>query len=190
MRCNVEGCPECEDLIRHGPVMTRVYAMPSADTLQVGVIRGFVERHLGHHYLPIIDPFARDSTFAQVTNDINPRTRATFHMDAEDFLSKLLDEGVYTDAVIFDPPFSPTQMKELYESFGLNAKKPYAHYTHSWTKEKDLVAKLLVPGGVVVTFGWNSCGMGKKRKFRPLELMLVCHGAGHNDTICVAEEKT
>jgi hypothetical protein len=41
------------------------------------------------------------------------------------------------------------------------------------------------PGTVVLSFGWNSAGMGKG--FRMDEIMLVAHGGAHNDTICVAE---
>jgi hypothetical protein len=38
---------------------------------------------------------------------------------------------------------------------------------------------------VVLSFGWNSAGMGDF--FEPVELLLVAHGGAHNDTICVAE---
>jgi hypothetical protein len=41
----------------------------------------------------------------------------------------------------------------------------------------------------VLSFGWNSAGMGKKYGFEQIEIMLVCHGAAHNDTICLAERR-
>jgi hypothetical protein len=31
--------------------------------------------------------------------------------------------------------------------------------------------------------------MGKKRGMELVEIMLVSHGIGHNDTICMAEQK-
>lgn len=31
--------------------------------------------------------------------------------------------------------------------------------------------------------------MGKKRGYTIEEILLVCHGPGHNDTICMAESK-
>lgn len=40
------------------------------------------------------------------------------------------------------------------------------------------------------SFGWNSAGMGISRGFDLIELLTVCHGAAHNDTICVAERRT
>ena len=32
--------------------------------------------------------------------------------------------------------------------------------------------------------------MGKKRGYEIVEGMIVCHGGGHNDTICMAERRT
>lgn len=37
----------------------------------------------------------------------------------------------------------------------------------------------------LLSFGWNSCGMGEG--FELLEILLVAHGGAHNDTICLAE---
>lgn len=44
-------------------------------------------------------------------------------------------------------------------------------------------------GGEVLSFGWNSVGMGKSRGFEIVEIMLVSHGGMHNDTIYVREVK-
>lgn len=41
----------------------------------------------------------------------------------------------------------------------------------------------------MLSFGWNSAGMGLEG-FRRLEILLVAHGGAHNDTICVADEAT
>jgi hypothetical protein len=48
---------------------------------------------------------------------------------------------------------------------------------------------VLLDNGIVLSFGWNTVGMGKKRGFEILEIMLVCHGGAHNDTICMAERR-
>lgn len=48
--------------------------------------------------------------------------------------------------------------------------------------------ELITDDGVVLTFGWNSVGMGKE-KFTLIEVMLVSHGADRNDTICIAERR-
>jgi hypothetical protein len=41
----------------------------------------------------------------------------------------------------------------------------------------------------VLSFGWNSMGMGKKRGYAITEGLMVCHGVGHNDTLCMAETR-
>jgi hypothetical protein len=59
----------------------------------------------------------------------------------------------------------------------------------AWAEERDVISRILKPGGVVLSFGWNSNGMGKGRGFEIEEILLVAHGASHNDTICLAERK-
>ena len=44
-------------------------------------------------------------------------------------------------------------------------------------------------GGTVLTMGWNSVGIGASRNFEKLEILLVSHGAQHNDTIVTVERK-
>jgi hypothetical protein len=44
-------------------------------------------------------------------------------------------------------------------------------------------------GTIALSFGWSSVGFGKNRGWRMIEILLVCHGGAHNDTICVAEVK-
>lgn len=44
-------------------------------------------------------------------------------------------------------------------------------------------------GGKVISFGWNSCGIGKTRGFEIERILIVCHGGHHNDTICTVEKK-
>lgn len=59
----------------------------------------------------------------------------------------------------------------------------------NWKPERDIIADILVNDAIVLSFGWNSIGMGNPRGFEIVELLLVCHGVGHNDTICMAERK-
>jgi hypothetical protein len=49
---------------------------------------------------------------------------------------------------------------------------------------------LLTQDSVVLSFGWNSVGFGKGLGFELEELLLVCSGADHNDTICIAERRS
>jgi hypothetical protein len=51
---------------------------------------------------------------------------------------------------------------------------------------RDLMRQIAKPGAVCLSFGWNTVGMGKGWSIK--EILLVCHGGAHNDTICMAEQ--
>ena len=157
--------------------------MPNSDTFSVPAIGGFVRKYL-QGSKESVDLFARNKRIARWTNDLNPKTAAEYHMDVLDFLRMLKAEGVKSDCVLFDPPYSPRQIAECYESVGIRVGKD-AQRTCGWTKERKLIREILSVGAVVLSFGWNSVGMGKG--FAIEEVLIVCHGGGHNDTICMAE---
>jgi len=166
--------------------MSRVWAMPSGDTLSIPPIAGFVASHLVNHAVTV-DPFARNSRVATFRNDLNPETAAEYHMDARAFLQMLIDKGVVADAVIMDPPYSARQTAELYSSIGLKTSMQDTQLGATNKQCRDLFRKLLRPNGKVLSFGWNSCSMGPT--WETLEIMLVSHGGNHNDTICMAERE-
>lgn len=56
------------------------------------------------------------------------------------------------------------------------------------TKKKE-ISRIVKRGGKVITFGWNSGGIGQKYGFEIERILLVPHGGWHNDTICVVERK-
>jgi hypothetical protein len=58
-----------------------------------------------------------------------------------------------------------------------------------WTEHKATLANLILEGGIVISCGWNSSGMGLQNGFQIREILLVCHGGGHNDTIVTVEQK-
>jgi hypothetical protein len=51
------------------------------------------------------------------------------------------------------------------------------------------IDRVLKPGGHVITCGWNTVGMGKVAGYEIVEILLVCHGSDHNDTITLVECK-
>ncbi len=51
------------------------------------------------------------------------------------------------------------------------------------------MARVIKPGGKVITYAYNSSGLGKKRGFEIIRILIVPHGAEHNDTICTVEKK-
>ena len=162
--------------------------MPNHNTFSIKPIREFVEKYLATSIFSV-DPFARNSTLATATNDLNPDTSADHHMTAKDFLSMLRSEKIRPDLVIFDPPYSIGQIKQCYDDFGLDFTQHDAQYMPAWVEERDLIEEIISDDGVVLSFGWNTNCMGKARGFYIAEIMLVAHGGPHNDTICVAERK-
>lgn len=165
---------------------TRAWGMPTPDTFDCEPIKGFVQKYLMASKVSV-DPFARNKRWATHTNDLNPNTAADSHMDAEEFLKKLADEGVESDLIISDPPYSPRQVKECYDSIGIVMKQNDALLGLTRKRLKAQINRLVIPGGFCLHFGWNTVGMG--RGWEIVEILLVCHGSDHNDTICMAEVK-
>ena len=158
--------------------------MPSKNTFDILPIGKFVRYYLNKSEVSI-DPFARNKKWATYTNDLNPHTSAEYHLLAVDFLQLMVGKHVKADLVFFDPPYSARQVKGCYDNVGLRMTGREG----AWRKEKNLIDRILIPGGIVLSFGWNSIGQGIKRHYEISEILLVCHGGAHNDTICLAEQK-
>ncbi len=161
---------------------SREWAMPSADTFSVKPIGEFVLRHLRG---VVVDPFARDTALATHSNDLNPDTLARHHMDAREFLEMLHRDGVHADCVLFDPPYSPRQISECYRAAGLSVGMQDTQSGRFKREVRERIRAIVRPGGVVLSFGWNTVGMGPE--FNLMEVLVVCHGGDHNDTLCIAE---
>jgi hypothetical protein len=162
--------------------------MPSADTFSVPAIGSFVDRHIRGLGV-IVDPFARNGQRATITNDLNPATTAQHHMDAEAFLVMLAKNGTKADAILFDPPYSPRQISECYGEVGMEVGMKETQSSVLYQRVRNAIPDLCHSNTIVLSFGWNSVGMGKKHGFEITEIMLVCHGGAHNDTICMAERR-
>lgn len=162
--------------------------MPNAATFSIQPIGEFVRAYLACSKVSV-DPFARDRDWATYTNDIDPATSAQWHEDAETFCRVLEAKGVSADLALFDPPYSPRQISEHYKSAGLPVTGADTQNGRLYRRVRDALEPLLAPGAIVLSFGWQSAGMGIGRGYELLETLLVAHGGGHNDTICIAEKK-
>lgn len=160
--------------------------MPNKNTFMIPPVKSFVERHLEGCEV-IVDPFANESKYGTITNDLNPAFDTTYHLDAREFLRKL-DSGC-ADAVLYDPPYSITKAARLYRSYGVKRLERGVSNTGYWKDVKDEIARVTKDGGRVLTFGWNTNGIGKGRGFRMEEVLIVAHGGSKNDTLCVMEVK-
>jgi hypothetical protein len=167
-------------------MIRRAWAMPSPDTFSVPPIGNFVRRWLTG---TSIDPFARNSRLATVQNDLNPDTLADYHLDAGEFCLLMQGERRRFDSALFDPPYSPRQISEVYQSIGREVTGKDTQNAALYKRVRDALDPLIKPGGVVLSFGWNSAGMGRGRGYELIDMLVVCHGGGHNDTICIAERK-
>lgn len=166
--------------------ISRTWAMPSPETFSIPPIASFLDRWVQGRS---VDPFARSSKTATITNDLNPETDAMYHLEAEDFCGLMAAQGEEFDTVIFDPPYSPRQISECYQGVGKPVGMKETQSARLYKSVRDGLDRVLVHGGIALSFGWNSAGFGKTRGYEILEILLVAHGGAHNDTICVAERK-
>lgn len=164
----------------------RQWSMPNRNTFDIAPIEDVVTDEISKSNGQWIDPFSGGTTYADVTNDLNPDIESDYSLDAVRFL-KLFDEGEIDGGVIFDPPYSPRQIKECYDSIGLQTTKETTQ-SKFWSDVKDQIARVCDIGSTVVTCSWNSGGIGKTRGFDIRRILLVPHGGWHNDTIVVAGE--
>ena len=160
-------------------IISREWAMPSIWTFSVKPIRGIIERYLTEEWA---DPFAGEQSPAEITNDIEGRG-AEYQMDALDFLKQLPDDSV--EGVLFDPPYSVEQCLRKYTP-KQNGTAGRAEY---WARCKDEIERIVRLDGTVISCCWDSTGMSKRRGFEIVEILLVCHGACHNDTIVTVDKK-
>lgn len=165
--------------------ITREWAMPNKNTFEIKPVKDLLERYISP-FDEVVDPFANNSDWGTITNDLDPQYKTDYHMDATDFLKMLPHQCA--DVVLYDPPFSPRQISECYTKLGMsvNIETTQASY---WSKQKEQVARIIKPNGIVITCGWNSGGIGKKHGFEIEEILMVAYGGWHNDTIVTVERK-
>lgn len=146
-------------------IIERTWQMPNHRTFQIPAIGKFMRENLGLYYA---DPFPFEGK-----------------IDCFDYFKNIEDES--QEYGVLDPPYSKRQVSEWYKG---NGKVTGWHTSSGWiAKVKDEMARIIKPGGKVITFSWNSTGLGKSRGFEIDKILLVCHGAEHNDTICTLETK-
>lgn len=170
----------------HNIQIERIWSMPNKNTFGILPIKTLLEEEVDPNKY-WIDPFANRNKIANLTNDLNQEYDTDYHLDALDFLRLFGDASV--DGVLYDPPYSPRQVSECYNGVGYpvtwNATK-----ASFWGNHKREISRIVKIGGKVITFGWNSGGIGYKYGFEIKRILLVPHGGWHNDTICTVEVKT
>ena len=166
--------------------INRIWAMPNKLTFTIKPIKKLVEKYVAKSKT-IIDPFANQSRYGTITNDLNPEFDTDYHLDALTFLGKM--ETGKADLVLFDPPYSITQAAQCYKDYGKEKLERSVANMGYWADCKNEVARILKPNGIALICGWSSNGIGKNRGFEMVEILLVPHGGSKNDTIVTVEKK-
>ena len=144
----------------------RYWCMPNHKTFTIKPFKDLIADELGSNY---VDPFPYP-----------------FKQDAIEYLKTIPENSV--DHLVFDPPYSQKQLKEKYHSNGLSFNHPMnASY---WSNCKKEISRVVKRSGKVISFGWNSGGIGTKYGFNITKIVLVAHGGQHNDTIATVEVKS
>ena len=163
----------------------RIWAMPNKNTFEIKPIHDLIVEEITDGVW--IDPFANRNKLASITNDLSTEFDTDYHLDALDFLKMFDADSV--DGVLYDPPYSPRQVSECYNNVGYNVTWDTTKASF-WGNHKKEISRIVKIGGKVITFGWNSGGIGYKYGFEIQKVLLVPHGGWHNDTICTVEIKT
>jgi hypothetical protein len=137
---------------------------PNKETFQIKPIKKLIRKYVGLAYLDVF-PYP-------------------FDLDALTLLGSCESES--ESGIILDPPYSDRQLTESYKKIGGMSILGNPVY---WAQIKDEAARVCKPGGIVISFGWNSTGLGAVRNFEKIKILLVNHGAQHNDTIVTVERK-
>lgn len=140
----------------------------------------------------VLDPFSNNNIvidrerLSLKTNDIDPQYETDYSLDALDFLKLFDNESV--DMVLYDPPYFPRQVSEVYKKLDMSVNMQTTQSSY-WGNQKKEISRIIKKGGYVMTFGWNSGGIGKTKGFEIVEILMVAHGGWHNDTIVTIERK-
>lgn len=168
-------------------IMSRLWAMPNHNTFSIKPIKDLCIKYVEGLWA---DPFSRNSpeVIKQfcITNDLNLEFEADYHMESLDFMREF--PNGHFDGILFDPPYSPRQISECYKDVGRQVHQTDTQSSFYGDRKKE-AARIVKVGGVAISFGWNSGGMGKSNGFELVEILLVAHGGAHNDTICTVERK-
>lgn len=125
------------------------------------------------------DLFARNCTFCDITNDINPNTKAQINLDAEIFIKNT--KSNQAKLIIFDPPFSDRQAKDKYSTSNL-----YSSDSKKISNITNEFQRVLVPGGYVIKCGYNSTFI---KNLKLIEMVVINFGASRNDVIISIHQK-
>jgi len=110
----------------------------------------------------------------EVRVDIDVNMRADYHEDALEFVRRW--RGKF-DTIVFDPPYNLRKAKEKYGG----------RYIGAVRKIKHELPRILNLGGRIISFGYDTIGMGRRRGFEKIAILLICHSGDREDSMAVVE---
>ena len=113
----------------------------------------------------------------EIRNDIRVDMPCDYHMDALEFIKRY--QGDKFDTIILDPPYALRKSMEMYEGA---VSSPF-------NQIKNELKRVMNHNHIVMTFGYHSVSMGKKRKYKQEHILLMSHGGAIHDTIAIIERK-
>jgi len=148
-------------------------------TFEYNRAREFVERRLRGRVLNACAGKTKLTHDGEIVrNDLNPDRDAEMHVDVCELTDHFPPQSF--DTVVFDPPFDDLQAADKYDS--LRADSVLAAFSE--------FVELVRPGGVVITFGWNSWGMRSHSCFEREETVLFQRGPVKRDVIATVDRRT
>ena len=114
----------------------------------------------------------------EIRNDLDKDSLAEYYLDALEFC-KFWNKEKKFDTILLDPPYALRKSMEMYG--GRKVSK--------FNKIKDCIVDMIKDNGKIITFGYHSVSMGKKRGFNIEKIALFSHGGAIHDTIATIERK-
>lgn len=159
--------------------LNRTIEKSNSNTYSIPSIKQLLKKYVNSNQ-SWIDPFAGDGDIADVTNDIDSNSKAHYHIDALEFLRQYASNSM--NGILLNPPYS---FHQIY-TFKKNNKTINLSPIDAIYKQAD---RLLKKNGLLIHFGWNSNGLGRKYGYLIEEILIVARGKHHNDLIVTVERK-
>ena len=104
-------------------------------------------------------------------------------------IRELIDKYISDKQLVIDPFANNNRIANITNDIDPDCDADYHLDAIDFLKVFEDIGRIVKHGGVVITCGWNSGGIGKKYGFEIVEILMVAHGGWHNDTIVTVEVK-
>lgn len=154
-----------------------IYTSLKRYTFQSPKIKQWVERNSSGYCLNL---FAGNTKLDlnEIRNDIDDNTLKDYQMDALKFVKFAIANNMLFDTVILDPPYAYRKAMEMYNG----------NYTSKFKQIADILPKVLKDSSKVISFGYHSTFLGKKRGYFLKKLCVFAHGGAQHCTIGIIEQ--